>query len=74
MPHYDPSAVLMYWQFLVHFSAPPPVQVAAIAGGVVAAIVVILLCIGVTIVCLKRRKQRAGKVKLTRYVGSPCDS
>ena len=73
MPHYDPSAVLMYWQFLVHFSVPPQVQVAAIAGGVVAAIVVILLCIGVTIVCLKRRKQHARKVKLTRYVGSPCE-
>ena len=73
MPHYDPSAVLMYWQFLIHFSEPPQVQVVAIAGGMVAAIVVILLGIGVTIVCLKRRKQHARKANLTRYVTSPCE-
>ena len=61
----------MYWQFLIHFSAPPQVQVAPIAGGVVAAIVVILLCITtIPVVCLKRRKQHAN---LTRYVASPCE-
>ena len=75
----DSGTVLMYWQFLIHFSVPPPVQGAPIAGGlvaaiVVAAIVVILLCIGVTIiVCLKRRKQHTRKANLTRYVASPCE-
>ena len=65
---------MKFGNVFLHFTGSPhPSQVlfGTIAGSVFAAIVVIFICIGVTVIAvvyLRRKKQDARKVDLTRYV------